>query len=130
VIAVYEYQGACYGKLIATFNDDGTIYETIQHPKSRATGVVGDPYLCGLDIVYKAKPNSSLSRYSGYVVDPKKGKVYDAELFRRGRDLILRGKLFIFGKNIKWPPFPEAQFSKEFPKPDLATLVPNIPNTK
>src|SRR5271168_673542 len=58
VIAIYAYQGRYYGKIIATYDKDGVLDETIYHPKTRAPGVVGNPYYCGLDIVFDAKPNS------------------------------------------------------------------------
>jgi uncharacterized protein (DUF2147 family) len=126
VIAVYPYQGKYYGKIIATYNKEGVINDTIYHPVSRADGIAGNPYYCGLDIVYDAKLNSEGDRYEGYVVDPRKGKIYNAEIWNRNGNLILRGKLFIFGKNVTWPPFPTKNFTADFKKPDLATLVPNV----
>lgn len=130
VIAVYSYQGKYYGRIIATYDDEGVIAETIYAPKTRAPGIQGEPYYCGLDIVWDAKPNSNNERYKGYVVDPRKGKVYNAELWNRDGDLILRGELFIFGKNVVWPPFDESNFTSTFKKPDLAAFVPNIPKVK
>jgi len=130
VIAVYPYEGKYYGRIVATYNEDGVIEDTIYNPKKRAPGVVGDPYYCGLDIVFDAKPNSKDDRYKGYVVDPRKGKVYDAQIWRKGPNLILRGELFIFGKNITWPPFPEQNFTADFKKPDVSTFVPNVPHVK
>lgn len=127
VVAVYRYKEEYYGKIIATFNDDGTLYETLEHPISRAAGIEGKPYLCGLDIVWNASPNARGGKASGYVVDPRNGKVYDADIWRKGNNLILRGKVFIFGRNVTWPAFPEQNFSTNFKKPDLSTFVPNTP---
>jgi uncharacterized protein (DUF2147 family) len=130
IIAIYSYENKYYGRIIATYNKDGVIEETIYAPKSRAPGIVGNPYYCGLDIVWDAKPNSKTSRFKGYVVDPRKGRVYDAQIWNRDGNLILRGEVFIFGKNIVWPPFSEENFTKDFQKPNLATFVPHIPEVK
>lgn len=130
VIAVYPYQGKYYGRIIATYDKNGVIEETIYNPKRRAPGVVGNPFYCGLDIVWGAKANSKESYFKGHVIDPKKGKVYDAKIWNSNGNLILRGEVFIFGKNVVWPPFPEDNFTKEFKKPDLSTFVPKIPQVK
>ena len=126
VIAIYPYQGKYYGRIIATYDSKGEIDETIYAPKDRAPGVIGHPYYCGLDIVYDARSKSG-GTYKGYVVDPKKGNVYTAELWKDNENLILRGKLFIFGKNVVWPPFPEENFNNDFKKPDISKFVPVIP---
>jgi hypothetical protein len=69
-------------------------------------------------------------KYKGYVIDPRKGRVYDAVLWRDHENLILRGELWIFGKNTTWPPFPEENFNESFPKPDLSSLIPYFPYTQ
>ena len=126
VIAVYPYEGKYYGRIIATYNKEGVINDTIYSPKDRAPGIEGTPYYSGLDIVFDAIPSSN-ERCKGYIVDPTKGKVYRAELWKKGNDLILRGKVFVFGRNEIWPPFPEKNFNDSFKKPDLTTFIPKIP---
>lgn len=126
VIAVYTYQGKYYGRIIGTFNKDGELDDTIYNPQSRAPGLPGNPHYSGLDIVWNGTPASN-GRYKGYVVDPRDGKVYDAELWTQNGNLILRGEVFIFGRNVVWPPFPEENFTKKFKKPDLKTFIPKIP---
>lgn len=126
VIAIYPYQGNYYGRIIAIYNDQGVLDDTIYHPKSKAPGIAGNPYYCGLDIVWHAVPTDE-DKYKGYVVDPKRGKVYDAELWKQDGNVILRGEVFIFGKNVVWPPFPETKFNKNFKKPNLKTFVPKNP---
>ncbi len=127
VIAFYTYEGKLYGKIIATYNKDGNLIDTIYHPVDRAPGVAGNPYYCGLDIVWDAKPDRDGDKYYGYVINPKKGDVYDAEIWKRGDSLVLRGKLLVFGKNVTFPPFPEENFTPDFKKPDLSTFTPNTP---
>lgn len=125
VIAVYPYKGNYYGRIIATYNQQGVMDDTIYHPKDKAPGVEGKPYYSGLDIVWTTSFDDD--RYKGQVIDPKEGKVYKAELWKEGGNLILRGEVFIFGRNEVWPPFPESNFNKNFKKPDLSTFVPKIP---
>ena len=126
VIAVYPYEGKYYGRIIATYNEEGVMDDTMYKPKDRAPGIEGNPYYSGLDIVFDAVP-ASRGQYKGFVADPTKGKIYKAELWRKGDNLILRGKVFVFGRNETWPPFPEENFNDDFKKPDLATFVPVIP---
>lgn len=126
IVAIYAYQGKYYGRIIGTYNDKGEIDDSIYDPKGRATGIVGNPYYCGLDFVLAAGYQGG-GRFGGYVVDPRDGKMYDAELWKKGADLILRGELFMFGRNETWPPCPDDQFNDKFKKPDVSTFVPVIP---
>lgn len=126
VIAIYPYEGKYYGKIIATFTPEGGIRDTIYHPTSRTPGIPGNPYYCGLDIIWDAESEED-GTYEGYVIDPRNGKIYDAELWEENGNLILRGKVFIFGKNVTWPPFPEKNFTRNFRKPDIKKFKPNIP---
>src|SRR5579863_6312385 len=43
VIAVYPYEGKYYGRIVAIYDDKGSIQETIYNPKKRAPNLVGDP---------------------------------------------------------------------------------------
>lgn len=126
VIAVYSHEGKYYGRIIGTYNDKGEIDDTIYHPKSRAPGIKGNPHYCGLDIVWDVQLDGR-GNYSGYVIDPREGKIYDAKLWRSGKDLILRGEVFIFGRNVTWPPFPADEFTHAFKKPDLKKFIPSKP---
>ena len=126
VIAVYPYEGNYYGRIVATYNKEGELDDTIYNPKDRAPGIEGNPYYSGIDIVWDMKP-AKKERYKGSITDPRAGKVYRAEIWRDGANLILRGKVFIFGRNIAWLPFPESGFSSEFKKPDLTKFVPIKP---
>jgi uncharacterized protein (DUF2147 family) len=128
VIAVYPHEGKYYGRIIATYNEQGVMDDTMYKPKDRAPGIQGNPYYSGLDIVWVSPWHRD--KYKGYVVDPMKGKTYTAKLWKENGNLILRGEVFIFGRNEVWPPFPEKDFNDTFKKPDLTTFVPVIPKTK
>lgn len=129
IVAIYEYKGKCYGRLIATYNPQGKIDDTIYNPLKRAPGVQGDPYYVGLDFIWNLKKDGN--RYvDGEIMDPEKGRIYSAKAWREGNDLIIRGEIFFIGRNQKWPPATDNDFPAGFQKPDLATLVPKIPKTK
>ena len=129
IVAVYDYQGVYYGRLVVTFNDDGTLNDTIYDPKGRAPGVVGHPFYAGMDIIWGLKNNGR--KYSGgSILDPEKGNIYGAELWRQGQDLIVRGELLIFGRNQVWPPAQDSDFPQGFQKPDLSSFIPVIPRVR
>ncbi len=126
VIAIYEYQGRYYGRIILTYNDDGSLEDTIYAPKNRAPGVIGKPFYAGMDIIWDLEPYGSKYK-NGSILDPEHGKVYDAELWVENNKLIVRGEFFIFGRNQTWPAATESDFPPNFKKPDLTKLVPLIP---
>ncbi len=125
VIAIYPYQSLYYGRLIGTFNDVGVLDDSIYHPVKEAAGVMGHPHYSGLDIIWDLQEKGPSFR--GKVMDPSTGKVYNAELWIDGIDLMVRGKLFVFGRNQRWLPATPADFPKDFVMPDPSTFVPVIP---
>lgn len=128
IVAIYPYKGLYYGRIILTYYEDGTIQDTIYNPKKQAAGVVGNPYYVGMDILWGLKQQGKKYK-DGSVLDPEKGNVYGAEAWRKGADLIMRGKLFIFGRNQTWPPAVETDYPEDFKMPDISTFVPSIPKT-
>lgn len=127
IVAIYEYQGKYYGRLIGSYNAEGKIDDSIYKPVERAPGIRGNPHYCGIDFVWSLRPAGS--RYKGKVIDPRKGNVYDAEVWRRGNDLILRGKVMMFGKNLTWLPADHV-FSLGFKKPNVEKFIPTRPRVK
>jgi hypothetical protein len=142
VIVIYPYQGKYYGRMLGTYNEQGILDDTIYNPIGRAPGVAGNPYYSGLDFIFDVVPLAdddeddddddyddprAKGRYKGRIMDPRSGKTYRAKLWKKDGNLILRGEVFIFGKNITWPPFPEKGFNKNFKKPDIKKFVPVIP---
>ncbi len=129
IVAIYSYQGKYFGRIVAIYNGQGELVETIYKPIKKATALVGDPYYCGLDIVMDVtlKENGT---YRGYIMDPRDGEIYKAGLWRKNQDLIVRGKLFIFGQSYTWTPFSEKNFSINFIKPDISTFVPKKTTVK
>lgn len=129
IVAIYEYEQKYYGRVIGSYNKEGIIDDSIYHPINRTNRLVGDPHYAGLDIIWGLKKKGS--KYAGgEILDPKRGKIYNVEIWKRDDNLIVRGKLMCFGKNLTWYPAVEGDFPEGFVKPDLNQLVPSIPQIK
>jgi hypothetical protein len=129
IVAVYAHQNKYYGRVIAAFDKEGTIDDSIYAPISRSPRLVGDPFYSGMDIIWNLQKKGS--KYcNGEILDPKRGKVYNLEIWRKGVNLIVRGKLMCFGKNMTWHPVEEGDLPQGFIKPDLTQLIPSIPKIK
>jgi uncharacterized protein (DUF2147 family) len=129
VVAIYNYQGVYYGRIIGTYDDAGRMKETIYNPQGRAPGVVGSPFYCGLDFIWGLK-NEGDAKYAGRIMDPEKGSVYHAELWVQNGNLIVRGELLFFGRNQTWLPALKTDFPKGFKFPDTSKFTPTIPHEK
>lgn len=125
IIAVYEYEGLYYGRIIGSFDANGDMDDNIYKPLKRAPGVVGNPFYSGLDIIWYLEDSGS--KFKGKILDPEHGDVYKSELWIDNGNLVVRGKLFIFGRSQEWLPAVNSDFPKGFKMPNLKTLVPSIP---
>lgn len=133
LVVIYKYKRAYYGRMLATYDDNGKIKDSILEKKEKATGVVGNPPYCGLDFIYDVKKEENSSqeqpKYEGKIIDPEKGKTYNVELWREGKDLVVRGEVWIFGKNILWPRATKADLPPGFSMNQVKKFVPLIPET-
>lgn len=131
LVAVYKYQDMYYGRMLATYDENGNIKDTILEKKEKATGVVGHPPYCGMDFIYNVKKEDNSreknTKYKGKIIDPEKGKEYNAEFWLQDPNLIVRGELWIFGKNIPWHKASEKDLPKGFSMEDIKDFVPVIP---
>lgn len=125
IIAIYEYDGLYYGRIIATFDGQGQLEDSIYKPVKRAPGVIGNPFYSGLDIIWGLMDVGV--KFKGKILDPRKGNIYNSELWLKGQNLVVRGKYLIFGRSQEWVPASDVDFPKGFKKPDLQQLVPSIP---
>src|SRR4051812_11857129 len=57
LVAIYEYQGQYFGRMLGTYDDNGNFKDTILEKKERAPGVVGNPPYCGMDFVFNVTKN-------------------------------------------------------------------------
>lgn len=127
IVGVYEYKGKYYGRLIATYNDQtGVLDETMYNPQSRAKALKGHPYYDGLDFIWDLTKEGN-KYVNGLIVDPKKGRVYGAEMWREGPNLIVRGQILFLGRNQKWPRATAEDLPSDFKFPDMKTFIPKIP---
>ena len=129
LVAIYEYDNKYYGRMIVTYDDNGKVNDSILNPKDKAPGIVGNPPYCGMDFVYNVVKKDG-NQYRGSIVDPKKWKVYNVELWRKGNNLMVRGELWIFGKTIPWPQASEKDLPKGFSMSDIKKFVPVVPKVK
>lgn len=134
LVVIYKYDDMYYGRMLATYDDEGQFNDTILEQKDKAPGVVGNPPYCGMDFIYNVKREESNGeeddKYKGKIIDPEKGKVYDAEFWLDGDTLIVRGELWIFGKNIPWQKASAEDLPKGFSLSSVKNFVPVIPQTK
>ena len=128
VIAVYQHEGRYYGRIIGSYGADGKMHDTIYTPIERAPGLVGQPFYSGLDIIWFLIDRGT--KFKGKILDPEHGDVYNSELWIDNGNLIVRGKVLMFGRSQTWLPAGVEDFPKEFKMPNLKTFVPNIPTVK
>jgi len=130
IIAIYPYQNQYFGRIIATINPKGEIIDTMEHPKTRAPGVEGDGFYSGMDIIWGLQKNQGTKYVGGKILDPEKGRIYDAEMWLKNGNLNVRGQIWIFGQTQVWVPAQDNDFPPNFEKPDLSVFVPTIPKPK
>lgn len=111
IVQVYENGGKVYGRVV----------ELLQNPGAKAK-LPGSPAIKGLDIIWDLKKDGDKYK-GGEVLDPQKGKVYDAQMWTEGGKLILRGSLFGIGRKQTWLPAkdfkPASTAAPTFKKPKL-----------
>jgi uncharacterized protein (DUF2147 family) len=126
VVAIYEYKDNYYGRMIGSYNAQGVMDDTIYTPKVRATALPGQPYYSGMDFIWALDLRGDV--YKGEILDPEHGDVYKAEVWvDDSGNLIVRGKLMMFGRNQTWPPATKSDFSPGFKMPDVSIFVPVAP---
>ncbi|MCE5255622.1 MAG: DUF2147 domain-containing protein [Spirochaetaceae bacterium] len=131
LVYIYEFQGKLFGRMIASYADDGTIGDTILTQKDKADKLAGDPPFCGLDYVYNLEMKGK--EYRGGITDPRDAKEYDCRVWKEGNKLIVRGQLKglgFLGKNQTWVVASPADLPAGFQMPDPKTFVPVIPKKK
>lgn len=125
VISIYKYQDKYYGRIIGTFDAEGKMKENLYAPEDRAEKVTGSPYYCGMDLLWDLQEDGI--KFRGKIVDPTSGKIYNASIWNKEGNLIVRGELLFFGKNEVWYPVEEGDFPKDFNQPDFTQFIPVIP---
>lgn len=108
IVALYEYTDGddveLAGRIVALYNADGTISETIENPVRIADQVSGSPKMVGLDIIWNMEWDVDDNKYEdGKIMDPKSGKVYSSVIWQENPSVLnVRGKIGPFGRTQKW----------------------------
>ncbi|MDC7225182.1 MAG: DUF2147 domain-containing protein [Spirochaetales bacterium] len=135
VVAVYEYNGKIYGRVIASFDDDGKyIDDDMYRQLNTSPYLVGDPAFNALTIIWDMVDRGR-KWGRGKIMDPgnaeeKKPGIYDCEMWKDGDTLVVRGKILMFGRNQTWYPMDNSEFPDGFVIPDWKSFKPEIPKLK
>ncbi|MDE6250393.1 MAG: DUF2147 domain-containing protein [Alphaproteobacteria bacterium] len=102
IVVLYEYADGddteLAGRIVATYNADGTIKDVWGAPESQSSKFVG------MDIIRGMEWDADDNRYEdGKITDPQSGKVYSSVIWQDvpGK-LNVRGKIGPFGRTQVW----------------------------
>lgn len=102
IVALYEYTDGddveLAGRIVATYNADGTIKDIWSNDISQPSKFVG------MDIIWKMEWDADDNRYEdGKITDPQSGKVYSSVIWQDAPGkLNVRGKIGPFGRTQVW----------------------------
>ncbi|MDR0741266.1 MAG: DUF2147 domain-containing protein [Rickettsiales bacterium] len=110
IVAIYEYLNGddveIAGRIVALYEADGKISETLSNPVRIADKVKGAPKMVGLDIIWGMEWDADDAEYEGgKIMDPKKGSVYSSVMWADKKDASkfnVRGKIGPFGRTQVW----------------------------
>ena len=108
IVQIYQYQDGndteIGGRIIALYDTDGKISETLSNPIRSADNVAGKPTMVGLDIIWNMEWDEDDNEYSdGKIMDPKSGKVYSSIMWQDKPNVLnVRGKIGPFGRTQHW----------------------------
>ncbi|MDC7219198.1 MAG: DUF2147 domain-containing protein [Spirochaetales bacterium] len=126
VVAVYEKGGKVYGRVLAIF-EEGAYLEDFRNPQKVAEETAGQPYFCGLDIIWDMEKKGD-SYKKGKIMDPQNGKHYSCEMWLDGKNLMVRGKIGPIGRNQTWRPLDGSEgLPSDLTLPPLSSFTPVIP---
>jgi uncharacterized protein (DUF2147 family) len=113
VVRIYRHGDKYFGRIVNLFKNKDAVAKLPDSPK-----------ILNLDIIWNME-NDGKNLDGGKILDPKKGKVYSCEIWRDGKNLIVRGKIAFLGRNQTWLPYN----GEPLPRADKP-FVPNIPPIK
>ncbi len=132
IVALYEYTDGddteLAGRIIALYNTDGKISETLSNPTRTADNVPGTPKMVGMDIIWNMEWDSDDNEYEdGKIMDPKSGKVYSSVIWQKTpNELNVRGKIGPFGRTQHWKVLQVSDLPSDLQKLDTTGWTPNI----
>ena len=131
IVYLYEYFDGddveLAGRIIALYNADGTISETLTNPTRIADKVPGAPKMVGLDIIWDMEWEDDEREYEdGKIMDPKTGKVYSSVIWQKEPNkLNVRGKIGPFGRTQHWNVIEKTQLPTDLQNLDVSTWQPS-----
>ncbi|MFA7671428.1 MAG: DUF2147 domain-containing protein [Sphaerochaetaceae bacterium] len=97
VIAVYQYDGALYGRVIVGYNEkNGKLEETWENPVKRIEKLSSKPLLLEVDLFWGHTLEENTWK-GGRIVDPRTGYSFSSDIWIENEMLVLRGKFGPFG---------------------------------
>ncbi len=116
---IYEYKGKIFGRLLVTYEDDGTLAK----PNEKAVEIAGDPAYVGLDFIWNLVDKGK--KWSkGKILDPKPGKIYSCDMWIDKGNLVVKGKIGPFGRKQTWVPLKDRSELPDW------VVIPNNPKPK
>ncbi len=126
IIAAYEYEDKLYGQLIVNFDEKtGKLVDTIASPVQRVANDPDKPYMCRTSLFWDLKYASGKWK-GGKIMDPRNGWVFDAQVWRKGEVLVLKGSLGLFGGEQKFYKVSPEDLPTGFVPPPLGSFRPSI----
>ena len=134
IVALYEYADGddteLAGRIVALYDSDGKISETINNPVRIADKVKGTPKMAGLDIIWDMEWDDDDNQFEdGKVMDPKKGSVYSSVIWADKKDskkLNVRGKIGPFGRTQVWNVMQVKDLPADLQKLDTSGWTPVV----
>lgn len=134
IVALYEYLDdddvELGGRIVALYDADGKISETISNPVRVADKVSGNPKMVGMDIIWGMEWDVDDSEYEdGKIMDPKKGSVYSSVIWQDKDDatkLRVRGKIGPFGRTQTWNVMNVSDLPADIQKLDMKNWKPVV----
>ena len=132
IVRIYEYRDGddmeLAGRIVALYNADGTIAETLSNPTRIADKVKGAPKMVGLDILWNMEFDTDDNKYEdGKIMDPKSGKVYSSVMWQDTPSVLnVRGKIGPFGRTQHWNSLDASTLPTDLQSIDVSTWKPVV----
>ena len=132
IVCIYEYRDGddieLAGRIVALYNADGTISETLSNPTRVADRVAGAPKMVGLDILWNMEFDADDNKYEdGKIMDPKSGKVYSSVMWQDVPTVLnVRGKIGPFGRTQRWNVLDVSTLPADLQSLDTTSWSPKI----
>lgn len=134
IVRLYEYLAGddveVAGRIVALYDTDGKIAETLSNPVKVADKVKGKPKMVGLDIIWNMEWDADDNEYEdGKIMDPKKGSVYSSVMWVDKKDTSkfnVRGKIGPFGRTQTWNVMNASDLPADLQNLDVSTWKPVV----